>query len=47
MKSKTYRTILAVVVALGVLTTALLVGYTVYAYLHASIIAFLAGEVWF
>ena len=46
MKNKTYYILLIAVVAIGILTTALLVGYTVHAYLNASIIAFLAREVW-
>ena len=46
MKEKTFLGVLAVVVGVCLLLTIMHTAYAVYAYQHASIIAFIAGELW-
>ena len=46
MKQKTYTILLAVIAALGLLATVLHIVYAANAYEHASIIEFIAREVW-
>ena len=44
MSEKRYYRLLFVIILVGVITTALLIGYTVYAHETCSILGFLAGE---
>ncbi len=46
MKSKTFRILLYGLMSLGLLLTAAHVAYAWYAYQHASIIQFIAREMW-
>ena len=46
MKPKTFRLILACVICAGLLLTAAHIVYAWHAYRHASIIQFIAGEIW-
>ena len=46
MNPKTYRTLLRVVVILGLLSLVALTVWTVIAYRGASIINYVAGELW-
>ena len=44
MTDKFYRKLIALVLALGMLTTTALVAYTVYLHSNVSIITYVAGE---
>ncbi|MDO5558221.1 MAG: hypothetical protein Q4F95_01340 [Oscillospiraceae bacterium] len=44
MKDKTFKRLLALITAIGILTTVSLTVYTVYLYKHASITSFIANE---
>ena len=46
MKEKTFYTVLIALVALCALATVAHICYAVYAYQHASIIQFIAKELW-
>ena len=46
MNTKTFRIVFAAVLGLCLLLTAAHFAYAVYAYEHASIIRFIAGELW-
>lgn len=46
MSDKLYRKLVALVLALGMLTTGALVAYTVYLHEHISIISYIAEEEW-
>lgn len=46
MKDKHFRILVLLLVALGIVSTALLVGYTIVLYGNASIIEFIAKEGW-
>lgn len=46
MSDKLYKKLVALMLALGILTTGVLVGYTVYLHSRISIISYIAGEVW-
>ena len=46
MKPKTFRLALACVILAGLLFTAAHIAWAWYAYEHASIIKFIAGEIW-
>ena len=46
MPDKLYRKLVALILALGILTTGALVGYTAYLHSRISIISYIAGEGW-
>lgn len=46
MKDRTFRTVLALMIAAGLLITLAHFAYGVYAYQHCSIIEFIAKELW-
>ena len=46
MKQKTFWTVLAVLVAAGMIATVAYAVYTIKSYQTASIISFIAGELW-
>lgn len=46
MKNKLYFTLLGIVTTICIISTLVLVAYTIYAYKNASIIAFISNEWW-
>ncbi len=46
MPDKLYRKLIALILALGMLTTGTLVAYTAYLHSRISIVSYIAGEVW-
>ena len=46
MTDKLYRRLVALILALGMLTTGALVAYTAYLHSNVSIITYIAGEEW-
>lgn len=46
MSDQLYKRLVALILALGILTTGTLVGYTAYLHSRISIVSYIAGEVW-
>ncbi len=46
MSDKLYKKLIAIILAIGMLTTAALVAYTAYLHSNISIISYIAGEGW-